>query len=84
MIEIMYFTKSGCGPCNLLKPVMEKLKDTMTITRIDVEESPELVREFGITGAPTLLYLRVGAVVHRQVGFKGREQILATISSLQE
>lgn len=83
-IEIIYFTKKGCGPCNLLKPVMEKLKDTMTITRIDVEASPEMVTEFGVTAVPTMFYLRAGSVIHRSSGFKGREAILATISDLQQ
>jgi len=81
-ISIIYFTKQGCGPCNLLKPVMDKLATTIPITRIDVELAPRDVAAHNVSSVPTILYLRNGQVVHRQTGHRGRELILATIRSL--
>ena len=81
-ISIIYFTKQGCGPCNLLKPVMDKLAATVPITRIDVELAPRDVAAYNVVSVPTILYLRNGQVVHRQAGHRGRELILATIRSL--
>ena len=83
-ISIVYFTKQGCGPCNLLKPVMDKLATTMSVTRIDVELAPRDVAAHNISSVPTILYLRNGQVVHRQSGHRGRELILATIRSLSD
>ena len=61
-----------CGPCLMLAPVVEGITRTQAgrikVVKVNVDESPAIARRFGVQGIPTLLILRSGRVVARQVG----------------
>ena len=48
MLNILYMSAPWCGPCKALKPAIDKLEPTLdnskvVITRINIDEHPELV-----------------------------------------
>ena len=51
------FFATWCGPCKMLSPVLEsvaeKMKDKVTIVKVDVDRSPDLAAKFGILWAIT-------------------------------
>ena len=64
----------GCGPCKLLEPVvMELSRDyhgRLKVAELNVAQAPRTASRLGVTGTPTVLYLRRGRVVERVVGYR--------------
>lgn len=76
MLEVKKFYGTWCGPCKLLTPIIDDLKnkyDNVKFTDVDVDVNIELTDEFKIRGVPTVLFLKDGEVVERIVGFKQKE-----------
>lgn len=77
MKEILYFSAQWCGPCRLLGPIMESLKDQINFRKIDVDENQELPTQYQIRSIPTLVLVEDGIEKGRLVGVKSKEEILS-------
>jgi len=69
---VVQFHAPWCGPCKALSPrvdAMEKeFEGKVDVVRIDIDQEPDLAREAGVRGVPTLAVFRDGAEVRRHVG----------------
>jgi thioredoxin 1 len=70
----------GCIPCEQMKPVMQKLRDTykgkLEVFFIDVREDHKTGRQFGVHMIPTQVFLdKTGKEFHRHIGFYSYEEI---------
>ncbi len=69
---VVDFWASWCGPCHALAPVLEqeiaRHDGAIELVKVDVDESPELARRYGISGIPSVKAFRDGAVVGQFVG----------------
>ena len=61
-----------CGPCRIVAPGVEQAARTLAgrlkAVKVNVDEAPRVAERFGVQGIPTLLVLRGGRVVAKQVG----------------
>ncbi|MGO9659195.1 MAG: thioredoxin [Acidimicrobiales bacterium] len=61
-----------CGPCRMVSPALEVLAAQMAgrlkLVKVNVDDSPALAQRFDARSVPTLLLVKGGAVVSRQVG----------------
>ena len=61
-----------CGPCRVVAPGVEQaaqeLAGHLKAVKVNVDEAPRVAERFGVRGIPTLLILRQGREVARQVG----------------
>lgn len=66
-----------CGPCRMVGPIIDELaleyKDKIVVGKINVDEEPELAGKYGAMSIPTVLLLKDGKEMERQVGFVGKE-----------
>jgi thioredoxin 2 len=61
-----------CGPCRTVGPIIEQtakdLAGQLKVVKVNVDAAPGISQKYGVQGIPTMLLLRDGAEVSRQVG----------------
>ncbi len=66
------FTATWCGPCKLMKPVLEELHrqmgDKLRIIKIDIDASPAAANAHNVQSVPTLILFQKGKNLWRQSG----------------
>jgi len=67
------FWATWCGPCQRLGPVIEQLAEeyedqNVIIGKVDVDQEPELARQYGVMTIPTVIFFRDGQELERKVG----------------
>ena len=70
------FFATWCGPCKMLAPELEEIKDKIKIVKIDVDKNPNLCKKFGIMSVPTLIYFKTKDDYTINSGFMPKENIL--------
>lgn len=72
------FFATWCGPCRMMHPVLEELESsrgTTTIAQVDVDESPNVAKEYGVMSIPTLILFKDGREVSKKIGFVPLEEL---------
>jgi len=66
------FSAEWCGPCKMMGPVLDQLKDKMAgkvrILKIDVDKNRELAGRYRIQSVPTLILFQGGMTKWSGVG----------------
>ncbi len=69
---VLDFWATWCGPCKKIAPDIEALAEEyegqVIIGKCDIEENDDLVSRFGIRNVPTVLFIKDGNVMDKQVG----------------
>ena len=63
----------------MVLPIIEQIageRDDIKVAKINVDEEPELARQYGIMTIPTLMVIKDGQVVKQSAGAKSKAQIL--------
>lgn len=71
--QIIYFSTTTCGPCKVMKPIVEKVVGERGIKieylSIDtIENGRELASEFNVRSVPTMIFVKNNEITHTQVG----------------
>lgn len=76
---VVDFWAEWCGPCKVLKPILEKLADEYAgrfiLAKVDSDASPELAGHFGVRSIPTVVAIVAGQIVDGFTGAKTEGQI---------
>ena len=69
-----------CGPCQMVGPILSEIADEnegkIKVGKVNVDEQPELARQFGIMSIPTMMVFKGGEKVNQLVGAVPKEEIL--------
>lgn len=82
---IIDFFADWCGPCQMMKPVFDKLsdiyKDKLKFVKVNTEISPEIAGRFEIQGIPCLVLVENGKEIGRIVGFSNESMLKQKIDN---
>ncbi|MDX9908117.1 MAG: thioredoxin [Bacteroidales bacterium] len=75
-----------CGPCRLIAPIVEEMSKEYdgkaVIGKVDVDSNPGVSVKFGIRNIPTVLFVKNGEVVDRQIGAAPKKIFTAKLDAL--
>jgi len=78
------FWAPWCGPCHALAPELEAValgaQGTAVVAKVNVDESPELAEEFGVSSIPNVIVFKGGKPVRQLIGFHDRKQLAEALS----
>jgi thioredoxin 1 len=87
-ITLLQFSAEWCGPCKILTPIIKELSEDNTsktnvgIGKVNVDESGEVAKSYGIRNIPTLLLFKDGEISERMVGIVSKSDLQKKIDTL--
>ncbi len=80
------FWAEWCGPCRMIAPIVNELaseyEGKALVGKVDVDSNPGISARFGIRNIPTILFIKKGEVVDKQVGAVPKNVLSAKIDAL--
>ncbi|MBR5322747.1 MAG: thioredoxin [Clostridia bacterium] len=77
---LLDFWATWCGPCRMLSPIVDEIANEVEgkakVGKINVDEQPDLAQQFGIMSIPTLVFMKNGEIVAKEVGVRSKQAIL--------
>lgn len=72
-----------CAPCKAIAPVLDELaeeyRDRLRVVKVNVEQEPQIVRQYGVRSQPMLMLFKNGLVEAQKVGVLSKSQLKAFI-----
>ena len=79
-LAVVDFWAEWCGPCRMVGPIIEELANDYEgkaiVGKVDVDSNQQVSMKYGVRSIPTILFIKNGEVVDKQVGATSK-QVLA-------
>ena len=77
------FYATWCGPCQMQAPILEDVKqrlgDSVSVVKIDVDRNSEAAAMYNVRSIPTLMLFKDGKQLWRGTGLHQAEDLIATV-----
>ena len=83
---IVDFWAPWCAPCRMVAPILEDIaKDyagKVVVAKVNTDENPNWAIRYGVRGIPTMLFIKNGQEVDRQVGAVPKQMITTKLTAV--
>jgi len=72
------FNAEWCGPCKMMKPVLEEISTSnndIKIVSVNVDDEDELASKYNISSIPCLVLIENGEEINRSIGLISRSDL---------
>lgn len=78
-LVIVDFYADWCGPCKMIAPILEEISeenDDVEVYKINVDEDPEIAKEFSVRSIPTIVSFKEGQEHKKAIGAQPKDALL--------
>ncbi len=72
-----------CAPCKAMAPVLDEIAEEyrgrLQVVKVNVEQEPQIARQYGVRSQPTLMLFKHGSVEAQKIGVMSKSQLKAFI-----
>lgn len=80
------FWAAWCGPCRMVGPLVEEIANEYegkaVVGKVDVDNNPETAAKYGIRNIPTILFMKGGEIVDKQVGAVSKDVLAQKLDAM--
>ncbi|WP_235298922.1 thioredoxin [Portibacter marinus] len=84
-LAVVDFWAEWCGPCRMVTPIIEELSNDYEgkalIGKVNVDSNPEVSMKYGVRSIPTILFIKNGEIVDKQVGATSKASLESKIKA---
>jgi thioredoxin 1 len=77
MLEVKKFYGLWCGPCRVLTPIINEIKEqfpNVNFYDVDIDEEFEEATKYNIRSVPTVIVIKDGVEVNRVIGLSTKSK----------
>lgn len=79
------FWAEWCAPCRQITPILEEIAeehgDKLSIVKLNIDEQPNVPRQYGVMQIPTMNVFQGGEVVQQIMGAKPKKKLLQDLEA---
>lgn len=83
---VIDFWAEWCGPCRMVSPIIDELaaeyEGKAIIGKCDVDNNDDVVAQFSVRNIPTVVFIKNGRVVDKQVGACSKADLKKKLDAL--
>lgn len=85
-VAVVDFWAEWCGPCKLVGPIIDDLSkeygENVKIGKLNVDHNPTVSMQYGVRSIPTILFIKNGQVVDKQVGAASKASLKQKLDAI--
>ncbi len=83
---VLDFWAAWCGPCRMIAPFIEEMhkeyEGKAVVGKVDVDSNSEIAGKYLIRNIPTVIFLKNGVIVDKQVGACPKQTLVNKLNAL--